>query len=53
MIEPAGLEVERVHQVNKVSIMAWWFPGKLLPAQADQQTDSEDLRQDRLALEED
>jgi glycosyltransferase involved in cell wall biosynthesis/phospholipid N-methyltransferase len=30
MIEGAGLEVERVHQVNKVSIVAWWVPGKLL-----------------------
>ena len=30
MIERAGLEVERVHQVNKVSIIAWWVPGKLL-----------------------
>ena len=29
-MESAGLHVERVHQVNKVSIMAWWFPGKLL-----------------------
>ncbi|MCW5977422.1 MAG: glycosyltransferase [Bryobacteraceae bacterium] len=29
MIERAGLEVERVHHINKISIMAW-LPGKLL-----------------------
>src|SRR5262249_53989540 len=30
MIAANGLEVERVHQGDKASILAWWIPGKLL-----------------------
>ena len=30
MLEANGLEVERTHQLNKVSRPVWWFTGKVL-----------------------